>query len=113
MELEMSDLGTASKIALQGRLDTPAVGQIETRFTASVVSPGRNAIVDLTQVTFVSSMGIRLLLTTARSLSLKKAKLVLYGAQPLVMETLEHVALPDIIPVAADEAQALAMLQAA
>ena len=44
MELQMIDLGTASKIALQGRLDTPGVDQIETRFTASVVAPGKHAV---------------------------------------------------------------------
>ena len=113
MELEMIDLGGASKIRLEGRLDTPGVGQIETRFTASVVAPGRNALVDLTQVTFVSSMGIRMLLATARGLGLKKAKMVLFGAQPLVKESLDNVCLPDLIPLADDEGAALALLQPA
>ncbi len=47
MELQMTDLGNASKIALQGALDTPGVDQIETRFTASIVSSGKHALVDL------------------------------------------------------------------
>ena len=113
MQLEMTDLGDAAKISLQGRLDTPGVGQIETRFVASVVAKGRNAVVDLSQVTFVSSMGIRMLIGTARSLGLKKARMILFGAQPLVKESLDHVCLPDIIPVVADEAQALEMLKPA
>lgn len=113
MQIRMSDLGHAAKIALEGRLDTPGVDQIETRFTASVVAAGRNAVVDMSAVTFVSSMGIRMLLTAARALSLKKAKLVLFGAQPLVRESFEHVGLPSLIPVASDEAQALEILKAA
>jgi anti-sigma B factor antagonist len=112
MELEMTRIGEASKISLNGRLDTPAVGQIETRFTASVVAPGRNTVVDLTQVTFLSSMGIRLLLTSARALSLKHATMVLFGAQPLVRAALDHVSLPAVIPLADDEAGALALLKA-
>jgi len=110
MHMEMTDLGRAARIALVGRLDTPGVDQIETRFTAGVVAGGRDALVDLTQVTFVSSMGIRMLLATARSLNLRKAKMVIYGAQPLVRESLDHVGLPDLLPVVADEAQALACL---
>ena len=110
MELQMFDLGSASRIALHGRLDTPGVDQIETRFTASVVSPANHALVDLSGVTFVSSMGIRMLIGTARSLNLKKAKMVLFGPQPLVKESLDHVSLSDVIPVVATEAQALELL---
>jgi len=111
MDIEMTDLGRAAKITLMGRLDTPGVDEIETRFTAGVVARGRDALVDLTQVTFVSSMGIRMLLSAARSLSLKKAKMVIYGAQPMVRESFDHVGLPDILPVVADEAMALDCLK--
>ena len=111
MELQMIDLGIASKIALQGRLDTPGVDQIETRFTASVVPPGKHALIDLSGVIFVSSMGIRMLIATARSLNLKKAKMILFGAQPLVKESLDHVSLSDVIPVVGTEAQALELLK--
>ena len=113
MHIEMTDLGSAAKISLVGRLDTPGVDQIETKFTAGVVAGGRDALVDLTQVTFVSSMGIRMLLSAARSLNLKKAKMVIFGAQPLVRESLDHVGLPNLLPVVADEAQALECLKPA
>jgi anti-anti-sigma factor len=58
-------------------------------------------------------MGIRMLLTAARSLGQKKAKMVLVGVQPIVRESFEHVGLPDIIPIAADDAQALELLRTA
>jgi anti-sigma B factor antagonist len=111
MEFQTTDLGNAAKIAFQGRLDTPGVDQIETRFTATVVPPGRHTLVDLSGVTFVSSMGIRMLISTARFLSLKKAKLILFGAQPLVKESLDHVSLSDIVPIVASETQALELLK--
>jgi anti-sigma B factor antagonist len=113
MQLEMTQSGETSKIKLNGRLDTPGVGVIETRFTASVVATGRNAVVDLSQVTFVSSMGIRMLLTTARSLGLKKAKMILFGAQPLVLESLGNAGVVGLIAYAETESLALAMLQPA
>ncbi|MGE5615802.1 MAG: STAS domain-containing protein, partial [Bacillota bacterium] len=89
---------------------TPGVGEIETRFTASVVAPGRNAIVDLTQVSFVSSLGIRLLLTAAKSLGLRNARMVMYGASPLVRRSLDSVAIPDLIPLVESESEARALL---
>lgn len=110
MEFKLTELGNAAKIALVGRLDTPGVDRIETRLTASVVPAARNTAVDLSGVTFVSSMGLRMLISTARSLSMKKAKMVLFAPQPLVKESLDHASLGDIIPIVADEAQALVLL---
>ena len=113
MQIETIDLGAASRISLEGRLDTRTVDQIGTRFTASAVAPGKNAIIDLSAVSFVSSMGIRLLLESARSLALKKAKLVVFGAQPLVMHSFETIGLGELISIAADETEALALLEPA
>jgi anti-anti-sigma factor len=111
MELRITDLGNAAKVSLYGRLDTPGVDQIETRFTASIVPPGKHTLVDLSEVTFISSMGIRMLIGTARALGLKEAKLILVGPQQLVRESLEHVSLNQIIPIVSTEAQAQDLLK--
>ncbi len=46
-----------------------SVDEIKTRFIAAVVPVGNNAVVDLSRVEFVASMGIRMLVSTARSLA--------------------------------------------
>jgi anti-sigma B factor antagonist len=112
MEIVVTDLGTTARVALQGRLDTSGVERIEPRFTASAVPGGKHALVDLTGVTFMSSMGIRMLISVARALRPRNARMVIFGAQPMVRESLEHVALGTIIPMAADEAAAAALLGA-
>jgi anti-anti-sigma factor len=111
LDLVVTDLGKAARLAPEGRLDSSGVDRIETRFIASVVPAGKHALVDLSGVTFVSSMGIRMLITTARALQAKQARMVLFGAQPVVREALEHVALGSIIPIVADEAAATALVQ--
>ncbi len=108
----VNDLGHAAKLALSGRLDTAGVGRIETRFTASVVPAGKHALVDLSGVTFVSSLGIRMLVGVARALAQKQARMILFGAQPLVSESLDHASLGRIIPIVADEAAAMKALGA-
>ena len=57
-----------------------------------------------------ASLGIRMLLTVARSLGRAKAQFVLFGATPVVMEILETTAISEIIPVFGTEAEALAAL---
>jgi anti-sigma B factor antagonist len=110
MEMQHSDVGDVRKVVLAGRLDTAGVDRIETRFGAAIVPAGKNTVVDLTDVTFLASMGIRMLIATTRSLSRKGSKLVMYGATPGVKEVIETTALTDIIPLAENEGEAIGIV---
>ena len=110
MEMQHSDVGDVRKVVLAGRLDTAGVDLIETRFGAAIVPAGKNTVIDLTEVTFLASMGIRMLIATTRSLSRKGAKLVMYGATPGVQEVIETTALTDIIPLAENESEAIGIV---
>lgn len=93
-------------LALVGRLDTPGVDHVETQLTAQLVPRGARAILDLSQVTFVGSGGIRMFITIARALDRRGGKLVLYGAQPGVAQVFETTSLDTIVPVRANAAAA-------
>jgi len=113
MDMDVTELtGKVTCIRLHGRLDAPGVDHIDTRFTAAAVAAGRDAVIDLSGVTFVASMGIRMLISSARALKLKGAQLVLFGAQDLVQNVLEQAAIDQIIPVVTTEDRALEQLQA-
>ncbi len=99
--------GGILEVALGGRLDTPGVAQIELRFTASLVPRAARAIVDLSKVEFIGSMGIRMFITVARALAKKQGKLILYAPQALVKEVFDTVSLGEIIPVKPDMISAL------
>src|SRR5262245_13239702 len=102
--MQVTDVGDRiTKVMLYGRLDTPGVSQIETRFVAAVVPAGKSAIVDLSGVEFVSSLGIRMLISAARALHQRKAKLALYDVRPLVQGVFDAVSLSDIIPIGSGE----------
>ncbi|HKD47099.1 MAG TPA: STAS domain-containing protein [Rhizomicrobium sp.] len=110
MELQHSDVGEVRKVVLAGRLDTAGVDRIETKFGAVIVPAGKNTVVDISEVTFLASMGIRMLIATTRSLSRKGAKLAMFGATPAVKEVIETTALTDIIPLAATENEAIGIV---
>ena len=111
MEMEVTELdGKAIRIALRGRLDTPGVDQIETRFSASIVPGGHQAIVDLSEVSFIASMRLRMFITVARSASKKGGRLVLLSPQAMVNEVFTNAALSDIIPVVFSGEEALGQL---
>ena len=110
MDMQHSDVGEVRKIVLMGRLDTAGVDRVETKFGAAIVPAGKNTVVDLSQVTFLASMGIRMLIATNRSLSRKGGKFALYGATPAVREVIDTVALTELIPLADSEVEAIGIV---
>ena len=101
-----------TKVSLNGRLDTLGVGQIETSFTATLVPSGKSAIVDLSGVQFVASMGIRMLISVARAMRQRQAKLAIYNPTSLVQEVFDTARLSDIIPIGRDEDDARRIVSA-
>ena len=111
VDMTVSELaGRATCVRLNGRLDAVGADQIGVRFAASVASANRPALIDLAEVSFVASLGIRLLISTARSMASKGQPMVLFGAGELVRGVLDDVALDQIIPIVDTEAEALATL---
>jgi anti-anti-sigma factor len=112
MKMDITEEDGVVKVGLVGRLDTPGVDAIESRFTAAVCPRGARTVVDLSGVEFIGSLGLRMLITIARTLSRKNGKLVLYGPQAFVAQVLETASLGDIIPVQPDAASAVAAVKA-
>ena len=107
MQIEISDVGeNLRNVTLTGRLDTPGVLGIEPRFVTGLVPGGKNAIVDLSKVDFIASMGIRMFISVARNMKEHQAKLVLYAPQPRVDEVLESAAFRQLVPVCRDAEEA-------
>lgn len=88
-----------SKISLSGRLDMQGAQEIDLEFTALVVTPGGKVVVDIGNVSFLASLGLRCLLTSAKALSKKGGKMVLSSPQPNVAEVLKVSGIYQIIQI--------------
>ena len=88
-------------IALTSRLDTPGVDRIEIRFNAAL-GRERSGVIDLAGVSFLASLGIRMLLTAAKTLARRGAKLILVAPQALVHEALRFSSVDELLPVVPD-----------
>lgn len=111
MQIEVIDLKPGlAKIRLVGRLDTSGVNAIEARFSAAAVAQDADKIIDLSDVDFIASMGIRMLIATARAAHQKGIRIILYALQPAVLGVIENASLQQIISVADTEQQACATL---
>jgi anti-sigma B factor antagonist len=107
MKVEIVDTADGLvNITIEGRLATPGVQRIQPDLTASLVPRGARAIVDLSRVEFICSMGLRMFIMIARELAQNNGKLVLYSPQPWVNVIFTTASLHSIIPVVADAAGA-------
>lgn len=70
---------TTTTLKLEGRLDTAAVARVEVGFTAragALTKAGDKAVIDLSDLTYISSLGIRLLLTTLKQFAQRGVRFV-------------------------------------
>ncbi len=107
MEIEILVVENFARVKLRGRLDTLGVDKIEPKFTGSVVPDGKNTVVDLREVSFIASMGLRMFIAVAKQLRRRNARMVLFAPQAQVNEVFQTVLLHDIVPIVADEAEAV------
>jgi anti-anti-sigma factor len=106
LESELLD-GDILKITLDGRLDVEGTQAIDLKFTALTAGKRAGILVDMTGVGFLSSIGIRTLLTSAKVASNRGGKLVLVSPQPMVRDVLDRSGVSSLVPVYADQASAL------
>jgi anti-anti-sigma factor len=69
----------------KGRLDTAGAGPFADQLAQQIRSGARILLIDLRQVLYVSSAGIRALLMTARLVDQHQGKFVLCGISPEIM----------------------------
>lgn len=98
---------TLRHIHLSGRLDTVGSEQIAGPLADLVASAGTGVVVHLSEVTFLSSMGIRALITAAKAQQAKGGRLVvLVDGSDVVVRTIEATGIDELIPVFDDEDEA-------
>lgn len=86
-------------IPLAGRIDAAAAPVVQRSIQEIIDSGGRWVVVDMAEVTFVSSSGLRALLLLTRSLRKKNGDLRLCSLQPQVSEVFKLTGFDQIFPL--------------
>jgi len=100
MELSYSELeNNIGLIKLIGKLDIVGVGEIENQFAGYLAGENPRVLVDLSEVEFLASIGIRMLTLNAKSVASRGGRMVLLQPTPDVRHVLEITGIPAIIPI--------------
>ncbi len=111
--MKVTQLESTDKIThllLSGSLDIKGVRDIEMDFS-SLASGEKTVVVDFSGVSFIASLGMRMLLSAAKKLDNEGNKLILHSVPPLVETALHTAGLATIMPIVKDQPDALNFLQ--
>ena len=102
--------GGITKVILDGRLDIEGAAAVDMKM--NVIAGSRKAVlVDMQQVSFLGSMGLRALVLPARAVKGRGGKIVIFGPNEMVEKVLKTAGIDVLIPVHHELQSALAALQ--
>jgi serine/threonine-protein kinase RsbW len=99
VEFVVRDRSDVNLIALIGRLDATGVAEIEEKFGAAVTGRALHTILDLSGITFLSSIGIGFLFSNAKALKKAGCKLVLLNPEGMVEATFRTSKMDKVMPI--------------
>jgi anti-anti-sigma factor len=112
MKLDYSELDNGIRlIKLNGVLDLNGTYSVEVQFVRHCAGEGVRVIVDLSKVSYMSSVGIPMLVNTAKSVVSRGGKIAFLRPQESVLKVLELVGVPIIVPVYSNLDSAIASMQ--
>ena len=98
-----------TKVSLEGSLDIAGSEEIDQQLS-DIASSSNGILLDMSEVNFLASIGIRSLVMATKSLHLRNGQMVILNPQEVVAKVLTTAAIDKIIPVFEDEDAALAAL---
>ena len=114
MELTTQETAEGVKvITLAGRMDIAGTQEIELRFTTLAASQKALIAVDLSEVSFLASIGMRTLVSSARALINRGGAMALASPRPMVQQALVAAGIDSLIPIYPNVDEARRGLQAA
>jgi anti-anti-sigma factor len=89
MEIKQEQRGGVVVLAPSGRLDTDSSTDLELMINDLIAADARHFVVDLGQISYVSSAGLRVLLASAKQLDGGKGSVRLCGLNPQVKQVFD------------------------
>ena len=107
MTIAIEPTEKAHIISLQGQVNSSNAAQVETEVLNVVQQGAQNVLLNMTELSYISSAGLRVVLVLAKRLKQAGGKLVIYGMQPHVREVFDISGFLAILNVAASRSEAL------
>jgi anti-anti-sigma factor len=110
MDMQVQDSeGGVTRVVLEGRFDIAGAQEVDLRFSV-LAGSAKALVVDMANVSFLASMGVRTLMSTAKKMVRRSAAMAVCGADESVENVLRSTGFDEIVDLYPDFASALAAL---
>ena len=108
MQVQESKKGTVLVVAPRGRLDASTAGEFQRRLSASIDGGETRILLDFSDLTNISSAGLRTLIAAAKRLQGGNGQFAICGLRENVASAFKRSGFEEIIKIFPDESAALA-----
>jgi anti-anti-sigma factor len=102
--------GGITRVILDGRLDIEGAAAVDLKMNV-IAGSKKTVLVDLQNVSFLGSVGLRSLLVPAQAIRSRGGKMVIFGPNELVEKVLQTSRVDMLIPIHHELESAMAALQ--
>jgi anti-anti-sigma factor len=107
MDIVEGKEGGVMTVALKGRLDALTSKGVEERLLQLIDAGERHMVMDLSQLDYISSVGLRVLILVAKRLKQLDGKVVVCALQEPIQQVFEISGFTHIFPIYATRAEAI------
>jgi anti-sigma B factor antagonist len=107
LDINAKDSGTVRILAFSGNLDTTTSVDAESKINEEIEAGNQRLLINFDALNFISSAGLRVLLSTAKRLSSSGGSLRICGLNPTVQEVFDISGFGSILAVSKTEEEAL------
>ena len=112
MEIDTASFDTVTAVTVKGRVDSTTADKLRDCLTGMVQTGAARLVIDLKEVTYISSAGFRTLLITARAVEQAKGKLALCGVGGEVKRLFDIASFTDLFTILPNRDDAVAAASA-
>jgi anti-sigma B factor antagonist len=110
MQISESNHQGLAVLAISGRIDATTSEQLKQKLLATIGDRAIRLVLDFARVEFISSIGLRVLVVTAKRVAAVRGKMVFCGLAGPVREVFELAGFTSVVPFFPDQAGAVASL---
>jgi anti-anti-sigma factor len=108
MQITESDCQGVTVLGISGRIDASTSEPFKQKLLATIGDHPIRLVLDFTQLAFMSSMGLRVLVVTAKRVAAVRGKMVFCGVTGPVREVFELAGFTSLVPLFPDQSAAVA-----
>lgn len=109
MDIKLKSVGEVQVVELHGDIDASTAPDI-TKFVSDLVKTNIRLLLDMTKVPYMSSAGLRTLLSLYRQITAKQGKVILVGLREELVDTMSVTGFLDFFVTKSTQEEGLANL---